>query len=35
MVGNKNYSVQFANAMLAATPQSMLAFEKKAAVTNR
>jgi len=34
MVGNKNYSVQFANAMLAATPQPMLAFEEKAAVTN-
>ena len=34
MVGNKNYSVQFANAMLAASPQSMLAFEEKTAATN-
>ena len=34
MVGNKNYSVQFANAMLAATPQSMLAFENKATTSN-
>ncbi len=34
MVENKNYSVQFANAMLAATPQPMLAFEEKATVTN-
>ena len=34
MVGNKNYSVQFANAMLAATPPPMLAFESKAAGSN-
>jgi hypothetical protein len=34
MVGNKNYSVQFANAMLAATPQPMLAFESKATASN-
>ena len=34
MVGNKNYSVQFANAMLAATPQPMLAFESKATTSN-
>jgi len=29
MVGNKNYTVQFANAMLAATPPPLLAFEPK------
>ncbi|MFC3651959.1 plasmid partitioning protein RepB C-terminal domain-containing protein [Dyella humi] len=34
MVGNKNYSVQFANAMLAATPPPMLAFESKATGSN-
>ena len=34
MVGNKNYSVQFANAMLAATPPPMLAFESKATAGN-
>ncbi len=31
MVGNKNYTVQFANAMLAATPPPLLAFEPKVA----
>ncbi|WP_422416976.1 plasmid partitioning protein RepB C-terminal domain-containing protein [Pseudomonas sp. GZD-222] len=31
MVGNKNFSVMFANALLAATPASLLAFECKAA----
>jgi hypothetical protein len=30
MVGNKNFSVMFANALLAATPASLLAFERKA-----
>lgn len=30
MVGNKNFSVMFANALLAATPPSLLAFERKA-----
>lgn len=34
MVGNKNYTVQFANAMLAATPPPMLAFESKATGSN-
>jgi hypothetical protein len=33
MVGNKNFSVQFANAMLAATPPPLLAFESKAAAS--
>ena len=34
MVGNKNFTVQFANAMLAATPPPMLAFESKATASN-
>lgn len=34
MVGNKNFSVQFANAMLAATPPPMLSFENKATSSN-
>jgi hypothetical protein len=34
MVGNRNFSVQFANAMLAATPPAMLAFESKATAGN-
>nr|WP_241195035.1 plasmid partitioning protein RepB C-terminal domain-containing protein [Pseudomonas chlororaphis] len=29
MVGNKNFSVMFANALLAATPASLLVFERK------
>jgi len=33
MVGNKNYTVQFANAMLAATPPPFLAFEPKVAAS--
>ena len=33
MVGNKNFSVQFANAMLAATPPPLLAFEPKVAAS--
>lgn len=33
MVGNKNYTVQFANAMLAATPPPLLAFEPKVAAS--
>jgi RepB plasmid partitioning protein/ParB-like nuclease domain len=34
MVGNRNYSVQFANAMLAATPPAMLTFETKTTGAN-
>ena len=34
MLGNRNYSVQFANAMLAATTPNLLAFESKATGSN-